>query len=84
MPFKSGSELTALAEVLKTMGTLSPEMRKEVGMQVTEIKNCFAFTAVADKVCIFQDLQLMRNRRFSHPEQTRNVAYAHRLLINGK
>lgn len=31
-----------LAEVMKTMGSLTPEMRKEIGMQTTEIKNIFA------------------------------------------
>lgn len=31
-----------LAEVLKTIGTLSPEEKKEVGMKATEIKNSFA------------------------------------------
>lgn len=31
-----------LAEVMKTMGSLTPEMRKEIGMQTTEIKNVFA------------------------------------------
>ncbi len=31
-----------LSEVLKSLGSLSPEMRKEVGMQTTEIKNIFA------------------------------------------
>jgi len=30
-----------LSEVLKTLGGLSPEMRKEIGMQSTEIKNIF-------------------------------------------
>ena len=30
-----------LSEVLKTLGSLSPEMRKEMGMQSTEIKNVF-------------------------------------------
>jgi len=30
-----------LAEVLKTLGGLSPEMKKEIGMQSTEIKNSF-------------------------------------------
>ena len=30
-----------LSEVLKTLGSLSPEMRKEMGMQSTEIKNIF-------------------------------------------
>ena len=28
-----------LSDVLKTLGSLSPEMRKEIGMQSTEIKN---------------------------------------------
>lgn len=31
-----------LAEVMKTMGSLTPEMRKEIGMQTTNIKNVFA------------------------------------------
>lgn len=30
-----------ISEVLKTLGSLSPEMRKEIGMQSTEIKNIF-------------------------------------------
>ena len=30
-----------LSEVLKSLGSLSPEMRKEMGMQSTEIKNIF-------------------------------------------
>ena len=33
---------SALAEVLKSLGSLDAQMRKEVGMQATEIKNCFA------------------------------------------
>ncbi len=33
-----------LAEVLKTIGTLSPVEKKEVGMKATEIKNSFAET----------------------------------------
>lgn len=33
---------SSLAEVLKKIGSLSPDMRKEIGMQATEIKNCFA------------------------------------------
>ncbi len=32
---------SALSEVLKTLGSLSPDMRKEIGMQSTEIKNIF-------------------------------------------
>ena len=31
-----------LSEVLKTLGSLEPEQRKNIGMQATEIKNCFA------------------------------------------
>ena len=31
-----------IAEVLKNMGNLTPEERKEIGMQTTEIKNVFA------------------------------------------
>ena len=31
-----------LADVMKTMGSLTPEERKEIGMQTTEIKNVFA------------------------------------------
>ena len=31
-----------LSEVLKTLGSLSPEERKEIGMQATEIRNCFS------------------------------------------
>jgi phenylalanyl-tRNA synthetase alpha chain len=31
-----------LSEVLKSLGSLSPEMRKEIGIQSTEIKNIFA------------------------------------------
>lgn len=33
---------SALSEVLKTLGSLSPEERKEIGMQATEIRNCFS------------------------------------------
>lgn len=33
---------SGLAEILKTMGSLTPEERKEIGMQTTEIKNVFA------------------------------------------
>ena len=33
---------SALSEVLKTLGGLSPELKKEIGMQSTEIKNIFA------------------------------------------
>ncbi len=31
-----------LSEVLKTLGTLNPDMKKEVGMKATEIKNTFS------------------------------------------
>jgi len=31
-----------LSDVLKTLGSLEPEQRKNIGMQATEIKNCFA------------------------------------------
>ena len=33
---------SGLSEVLKTLGTLSPEERKEIGLKATEIKNAFA------------------------------------------
>lgn len=38
---------SGLSEVLKTLGTLSPEERKEIGLKATEIKN--AFTEALDK-----------------------------------
>ena len=33
---------SGLSEVLKTLGSLSPEERKEIGLKATEIKNAFA------------------------------------------
>ena len=49
-----------------------------------KIIDCFALTAVGDKICVLEYLELVRYRRLRHAEQFRNSANAHLRLKERK